>query len=40
MEYHAKHLRIAIEIGDQGGEGIAYGNLGFASLKEHALNLT
>ncbi|XP_015772446.1 PREDICTED: uncharacterized protein LOC107350717 isoform X5 [Acropora digitifera] len=28
IEYHEKHLKIAIEIGHQGGEGAAYGNLG------------
>ncbi|XP_074627687.1 uncharacterized protein LOC141885736 isoform X6 [Acropora palmata] len=30
IEYHEKHLKIAIEIGDRGGEGRAYGNLGGA----------
>ncbi|XP_044167575.1 LOW QUALITY PROTEIN: tetratricopeptide repeat protein 28-like, partial [Acropora millepora] len=30
IEYHEKHLKIAIEIGDRGGEGRAYGNLGNA----------
>ncbi|XP_044180420.1 tetratricopeptide repeat protein 28-like, partial [Acropora millepora] len=30
IEYHEKHVKIAIEIGDQGGEGKAYGNLGNA----------
>ena len=30
IEYHEKHLKIAIEIGDRGGEGRAYGNLGCA----------
>ena len=28
IEYHEKHLKIAIEIGDRAGEGQAYGNLG------------
>ena len=28
IEYHEKHLKIAIEIGDRRGEGAAYGNLG------------
>ena len=28
IEYHEKHLKIAIEIGDRAGEGRAYGNLG------------
>ncbi|XP_044170811.1 tetratricopeptide repeat protein 28-like, partial [Acropora millepora] len=30
IEYHEKHLKIATEIGDRGGEGRAYGNLGNA----------
>ena len=30
IEYHEKHLKIALEIGDQGGESGAYGNLGNA----------
>ena len=30
IEYHEKHLKIAKEIGDQGGEGAGYGNLGIA----------
>ncbi|XP_044171785.1 tetratricopeptide repeat protein 28-like, partial [Acropora millepora] len=30
IKYHEKHLKIAIEIGDRGGEGGAYGNLGNA----------
>ena len=30
IEYHERHLKIAKEIGDQGGEGIAYGSLGNA----------
>ena len=30
IEYHEKHLKIAIEIGDRAGEGRAYGNLGNA----------
>ncbi|XP_067047455.1 tetratricopeptide repeat protein 28-like [Acropora muricata] len=30
MEYHEKSLKIATEIGDRGGEGRAYGNLGNA----------
>ena len=30
MEYHEKHLKIAIEIGDRAGEGGAYGHLGNA----------
>ncbi|XP_044180415.1 tetratricopeptide repeat protein 28-like, partial [Acropora millepora] len=30
IEYHEKHLKIAIEIGDRGGKGGAYGNLGNA----------
>ena len=29
-EYHEKHLKIAVEISDRGGEGGAYGNLGNA----------
>ena len=28
IEYHKKHLKIAVEIGDRSGEGIAFGNLG------------
>ena len=28
IEYHEKRLKIAIEIGDRGGEGAPYGNLG------------
>ena len=28
IEYHEEHLKIAIEIDDQHGEGAAYGNLG------------
>ena len=28
IEYHEKHLKIAIEIGDRAGEGRANGNLG------------
>ena len=28
IEYHNKHLSIAIEVGDRAGEGMAYGNLG------------
>ena len=37
IEYHEKHLKIAIEIGDRGGEGRAYGNLGNAywSLRDY-----
>ena len=37
IEYHEKHLKIAIEIGDRGGEGGAYGNLGNAyhSLSDY-----
>ena len=27
IEYHEKHLKIAIEIGDRAGEGRGYGNL-------------
>ena len=30
MEYHEKHLKIAVEVGDRDGEGQAYGNLGIA----------
>ena len=30
IEYHEKHLKIAIELGDRGEEGRAYGNLGNA----------
>ena len=30
FEYHEKHLKIAREMGDQGGEEGAYGNLGNA----------
>ena len=30
IEYHEKHLKIAKEMGDQGGEGRAYGHLGDA----------
>ena len=30
IEYHAKDLKIAKEIGDRAGEGRAYGNLGNA----------
>ena len=30
IEYHEKHLKIAIEIGDRAGEGRAYGNIGNA----------
>ena len=30
IEYHEKDLQIAIEVGDRGGEGGAYGNLGIA----------
>ena len=30
FEYHEKHLKIAIEVGDRAGEGGAYGNLGNA----------
>ena len=30
IEYHEKHLKIAIEIGDRGGEGRGYGSLGNA----------
>jgi len=29
IEYHERHLKIAIEIGDRDGEGSAYGNLVF-----------
>ena len=32
IEYHEKHLKIAIEIGDRAGEGRAYGNLGNAFM--------
>ena len=28
MEYHEEHLKIAIEIGARGGEGVCNGNLG------------
>ena len=28
--YHKKHLAIAQELGDKGGEGMAYGNIGNA----------
>ena len=28
IEYHEKHLKIAIEIGDRTGEGRGYGSLG------------
>ena len=28
IKYQEKHLKIAREIGDRGGEGRAYGNLG------------
>ena len=36
VEYHEKHLKISIEIGDRAGEGKAYGNLGNAywSLRD------
>ena len=30
IEYHEKHLKIAIQIGDLAGEGEANGNLGIA----------
>ena len=30
IEYHEKHFKNAVEIGDRGGEGRAYGNLGNA----------
>ena len=33
IEYHEKHLKIAIEIGDRDGEGRAYGSLGNAYLS-------
>ena len=37
IEYHEKHLKIAIEIGDRGGECGAYGNLGnaYCSLGDY-----
>ena len=36
IEYHKKDLKIAIEIGDQAGEGIAYHDIGlvFLSLQQ------
>ena len=36
IEYHEKHLKIAIEIGDRAGEGRAYANLGsdYGSLSD------
>ena len=33
IEYFKKHLKIAREIGDRGGEGITYGNLGIAYVS-------
>ena len=30
IEYHKKHLKIAVEIDERAGEGQAYGNLGNA----------
>ena len=30
VEFHRKHLAIALEVGDRAGEGRAYGNLGNA----------
>ena len=30
IECHEKYLKIALEVGDQAGEGRAYGNLGIA----------
>ena len=33
IEYQGKHLKIAREVGDQAGEGGAYGNLGNAYLS-------
>ena len=30
MTYHQKHLDIALQLGDKGGEGRAYGNIGNA----------
>ena len=30
IEYHSKHLAIAIKVGDRAGEGRAYANLGNA----------
>ena len=37
IEYHGKQLQIAREMGDQGGEGAAYGNLGnaYQSLDDY-----
>ena len=37
IEYHEKHVKIAIEIGDRVGEGRAYGNLrdAYQSLGDH-----
>ena len=37
IEYHEKYLNIAIEIGDRGGEGRAYGSLGntYNSLSDY-----
>ena len=28
MDYHKRHLKIAEELGDRSGKGVAYGNLG------------
>ena len=37
IDYHAKHLKIALEISDRGGEGGACGGLGIAytSLSDY-----
>ena len=37
IKYHEKHLKIAIEIGDRGGEGAANGSLGnvYRSLGDY-----
>ena len=37
IQCHEKHLKIALELGDRAGEGIAYENLGLAykSLRDN-----
>ena len=41
IDYHEKRLKIAQEIGDQPGEGTAYGYLGIAyhSLSEYRISI-